>query len=32
MKIGIDCDGVLRDLITCITDTVKETMVTILDR
>ena len=25
MKIGIDCDGVLRDLITCITDTVKET-------
>ena len=25
MRIGIDCDGVLRDLITCITDTVKET-------
>ena len=25
MRIGIDCDGVLRDLITCITDSVKET-------
>ena len=25
MRIGIDCDGVLRDLITCITDTVSET-------
>jgi 5'(3')-deoxyribonucleotidase len=25
MRIGIDCDGVLRDLITCITDTVKVT-------
>ena len=25
MRIGIDCDGVLRDLITCITDTIKET-------
>mgnify|MGYP001184376382 CR=1 FL=1 len=25
LRIGIDCDGVLRDLITCITDTVKET-------
>ena len=25
MKIGIDCDGVLRDLIPCITDTIKTT-------
>ena len=25
MRIGIDCDGVLRDLIPCITDSIKET-------
>ena len=25
LRIGIDCDGVLRDLIPCITESIKET-------
>ena len=32
MRIGIDCDGVLRDFIPALIDSIKGIMVTILDR